>query len=41
MARDTSDLAVRESDEPLMLVTTTPERLRALVCHVKAGRFNV
>ncbi|MBV6695894.1 DUF397 domain-containing protein [Kitasatospora aureofaciens] len=38
-ARDGS-IKIRESDDPDTIITTTPDKLHAFLCGVKAGEFD-
>ncbi|MEW2550075.1 DUF397 domain-containing protein [Streptomyces sp. NPDC047002] len=42
VARDVGDgtIKLRESDDPDVVVTTSPEKLRAFILGVKAGEFD-
>ncbi|GAA3753266.1 DUF397 domain-containing protein [Streptomyces tremellae] len=42
VARDIDDgtIKLRESDDPDVVVTTSPEKLRAFILGVKAGEFD-
>lgn len=40
LAVDGGDILLRESEEPGVIVRTTPEKLRAFVAGVKAGEFD-
>ncbi|MFD3481877.1 DUF397 domain-containing protein [Streptomyces sp. NPDC058665] len=37
---DDGTIKLRESDDPDVIVTTTPEKLRAFILGVKAGEFD-
>lgn len=37
---DDGSIKLRESDDPDVIVTTTPEKLRAFILGVKAGEFD-
>lgn len=39
-AADDGTIKLRESDAPDVIVTTTPEKLRAFILGVKAGEFD-
>lgn len=39
-AADDGTVKVHESDDPDVIVTTTPEKLRAFILGVKAGEFD-
>lgn len=39
-AADDGTVKLRESDDPDVIVTTTPEKLRAFILGVKAGEFD-
>ncbi|MGP3952772.1 DUF397 domain-containing protein [Streptomyces sp. 7N604] len=39
-AADDGSIKLRESDDPDVIVTTTPEKLRAFIYGVKAGEFD-
>ncbi|WP_405798579.1 DUF397 domain-containing protein [Streptomyces sp. NBC_01506] len=39
-ASDDGTIKLRESDDPDVIVTTTPEKLRAFILGVKAGEFD-
>lgn len=39
-AADDGTIKLRESDDPDVIVTTTPEKLRAFILGVKAGEFD-
>ncbi|WP_411113399.1 DUF397 domain-containing protein [Streptomyces sp. 029-5] len=39
-AADDGSIKIQESDEPDVIVTTTPEKLRAFILGVKAGEFD-
>lgn len=39
-AADDGTIKLRESDDPGVIVTTTPEKLRAFILGVKAGEFD-
>lgn len=40
LASHGSDILIRESDDPDVVITTTPEKLRAFLDGVVAGEFN-
>ncbi|MEU9745593.1 DUF397 domain-containing protein [Streptomyces niveus] len=39
-AADDGSIKIQESDDPDVIVTTTPEKLRAFILGVKAGEFD-
>ncbi|WP_326811447.1 DUF397 domain-containing protein [Streptomyces scopuliridis] len=39
-AADDGSIKLHESDDPDVIVTTTPEKLRAFILGVKAGEFD-
>jgi putative sterol carrier protein len=39
-AADDGTVKIRESDDPEVIVTTTPEKLKAFILGVKAGEFD-